>query len=195
MTYRDEPRALRAKVAQLEAELAASKDELRRYREGQLPVAAKVHWLWGGPTVLTLEREVVGEIDEHGFAQLIGVLRVSLGELGRSDQSAHELTWSSTDRGTRLVDATCKVSSGCTQIRLHQQLRPVAHAVFKGVVGFVGIGGLLAVVPMALRLGVVLSPFVLLSWMAAVTLLARWLYGRVSRRHTVQLRVLLDAMA
>lgn len=81
MSYRDESEALRARVGQLEDELARKEDTIARLRgeKAGLEAATRESAMLGGPSGVTMERELPFEIDDAGYEAIAQVVRSRLG--------------------------------------------------------------------------------------------------------------------
>jgi hypothetical protein len=189
MSYREERDALRARVEGLESELAEARDALAQ-RQRQDPIQrAPVNLLLGGPTTITVERELDGELDESGFEILVAELQRELGEAGRIDRVGGTWMWSSSGRTQRLVELTCRSHGGRTTIVAREALANFAGGIFGGVVGGVGGGGIGGVVPAAAALGLppALIAVAVVSWISLVYVLVRGFYKRTSLKRENQL--------
>lgn len=189
MPYRNEVRALQARVARLEAELAEARVRLQTARDTETPTAGWVQGLIGGPIALRFERVIEGEIDEAGLEQIVATVRRELDDIGRIDRVGRTLAYSTSGRQGRLVELTCEVRDGRTHLRVSESLRNLIGTMFGGLGGGLGGGGMGLVVPLIIEFG---SLYVVPLWLIGVFVLVRSLYRSRSRRRHAQLEQLTD---
>lgn len=97
-------------------------------------------WL-GAPTSLVFERVVDGEIPIEDFEPLINEIRRTLGDNGVPSVLGRTLAWTSSYQGGRrrnngrMVNVNVVSRSGVTTIRVEEEMRNVAGALFGGLVG------------------------------------------------------------
>jgi hypothetical protein len=143
-------------------------------------------WI-GAPTRIVFERVVEGEIPVEEFEPLIAEIRRTFGDNGLPSVIGRSLAWSSGVRGRRRasgrhVDVSVVTRGGITTIRVEEELRNLAGALFGGIVG--GGGGGTTGLTMAIGMGVFHSaPIAGLLWVTVaggMYTLARTIFGRVS---------------
>jgi hypothetical protein len=185
--YRDELEALRAKNAELEEELAATRREIERDRRTLRQ--DEPHWFLGGPSRLTREIELDGELDEEGLELLVDELRREIGEVGRTEQLGQTLTWASNAQSGRLVEVSCVRRKGRTRITIRENLKQLAGGLFGGGLGGAGGGGMGFVVPLAMRTPA-LVPFFIIGWFVLVYAVVRTVYARLAMKRGQKLDAL-----
>jgi len=143
-------------------------------------------WI-GSPTRVVFERVVDGEIPVDEFEPLIAEIRRTFGDNGLPSVLGKSLAWSSGISGRRRssgrhVDVSVVVRGGITTIRVEEELRNLAGALFGGLVG--GGGGGTTGISMGIGMGVFHSaPVAALLWVSVVGgfyTLARTIFGRMS---------------
>ncbi len=188
MGYRDDEEALRARVAHLKGELAEANAEIARLRGAPSVEAFGRSNAWlGGPTQLGFERELDHELSEEDLEELVSILRVELGELGRTDRVGGTLTWATNhhpNQGGRRVEVTIERRRGRTRLVVRERLGQVAGGLFGGIVGGLGGGGLGGVVPLAIVGGVAapIIPLLAVGWIGLTWGGVRVAYGALTRR-------------
>jgi hypothetical protein len=186
--YRDDDEALRARVAHLEGELAEANAELARLKGAKSDEAFGRSNAWlGGATRLGFERELDHELSEEDLEELVSILRLEFGELGRTDRIGGTLTWGTgqhRNQGGRLVEVTVERRRGRTRLVVRESLGLIAGGLFGGIVGGLGGGGLGAVVPLAIVGGVAppIIPLLAIGWLGLTWGGVRVLYGSLARR-------------
>jgi hypothetical protein len=156
----------------------------------------------GAPTRLVFERVVDGEISPDEYEQLIDTVRRTLGDNGMPSVLGKTLAWTSSMQAGRRrghgrqVDVTVVSRQGVTTIRVEEELRNIAGALFGGLVG--GGGGGTTGITMGIGLGALNSPAIAaMLWVAVASsfyLLARTLFVRTSEKREKQLRDLIDRL-
>lgn len=211
MTYRDDRDADRARIASLEAELAAANKRvselehqestaLVRAEDGAIaltskPGAAK-KWL-GAPLELELVRVLDGEFPSDKFEDLIDPIREIVRDAGRTEILKSSMTWSAAtgpkSTGPFLV-ATISVRDGRTKITVTDKLGQVAGAVHGGIGGGLGGGGIILPIAIANTLFPPLIPVALALWLGPIYLGTRAIFKRVAKRRATQLQRLFDML-
>jgi hypothetical protein len=189
VAYRDDNESLRARVNELEHELAGARRALGAPRlPKRLP--------FGAPLVLEETVEVAAELDDSHVEALVLKLRQALGELGRFEKLSRSYSWTSAGRTGRLIEMTCVVNDGVSSITLRERLGPLAGALFGGIGGGFGGGMLGGIVPLwlALRLPGELMPFAIIAWLLLVFALVRLIFAAVARRRAHRLHALCYAI-
>lgn len=156
----------------------------------------------GAPTRLVFERVVDGEISSDEYEQLIDTVRRAVGDNGIPSVIGKTLAWSSSERGSRRrghgrqVDVTVVSRRGVTTIRVEEELRNIAGALFGGLVG--GGGGGTTGITIGIGMGALHSPAIAaMLWVGVASgfyLLARTLFTHTSAKREKQLRDLIDRL-
>lgn len=200
MAYRDELEAMRARVDRLEEELDAAHEEIARLsdRGAEAPPRTPRSWFLGGPTRVTREVELDGELSEDGYERIVSALREELGSLGSVDRVGRSLAWRAMGQAqhARMLEATVEVRDGRTRIRLIESFGALAGSLFGGIGGGVGGGALGGIIPLAIFAGVpeVVMPAIGVAWIGAVLGGVRLLYGRTTRARERSLHALADRL-
>jgi len=210
MTYRDDREADQARIAALEQELAAAREQLATLegRQSQALVLASqgalvqsgggsiaARW-FGAPGHLQLARRFDGAFPTDRFEELIERIREVTRDPGRTELLKSSLTWFAS-RGEKSTGpyrvVTVTVRDGSTTLTVTDRLAGLAGAIYGGVGGGVGGGGLS--LPILASAAVpVLAPVFLLGWLGGVFLGARAIYKRAARRRAVALQQLFDVL-
>jgi hypothetical protein len=157
-------------------------------------------WI-GAPTRIVFERVVDGEIPVEEFESLIAEIRRTFGDNGLPSVLGRSLAWSSGIGGRRRssgrhVDVSVVTRGGITTIRVEEELRNLAGALFGGIVG--GGGGGTTGVTMAIGMGVFHSaPVAGLLWVTVAGgfyTLARTIFGRMALGRERQLSELIGRL-
>ena len=210
MTYRDDRDADQARIAALEQELAATRDELATLegRQSQALVlasqgalmpaggrSASTKW-FGAPGQLQLARRFDGVFPADRFEELIERIRELTRDPGRTELLKSSLTWFAS-RGEKSTGpyrvVTVTVRDGGTTLTVTDRLAGLAGAIYGGVGGGVGGGGLSLPILASAAIPV-LAPVFILGWLGGVFLGAREIYKRAARRRAVALQQLFDAL-
>lgn len=155
----------------------------------------------GAPTRLVFERVVDGEIPTEEFEPLIAEIRRTFGDNGLPSVLGRSLAWSSRMGGRRRssgrnIDVSIVTRGGLTTIRVEEELRNLAGALFGGIVG--GGGGGTTGLTMGIGMGVFHSAGIAgLLWVSVVGgmyALARTIFGRVTAGRERQLRELSERL-
>jgi hypothetical protein len=211
MSYRDDRDADRARIAALEAELAASQQkvaELEGRRQQALVLASQgalarsasgkspSQFWFGAPLELSLAKELPGSFPVDKFEDVIETIRMHTRESGRSEVLKMSVTWSASSgpksTGPFTV-VTVSVRDGVTRILATDKLGQLAGALYGGLGGGVGGGAVMA--PIAATIAVpVLAPLFFIGWFGGVYWGTRAIFKRVARRRAEQLQQLFDAV-
>jgi hypothetical protein len=155
--------------------------------------ASKRRGFLGGPTRILLEEEVEGEPSDSDREDLVEELRDAMGEAGTFESVGKTFTWklaSGNGRG-RELSVRFRSRDGRTRIVVEERLVRQAMGLFVGI----GVGG--GIGPMGGYIAAVmaLGPIALLLpvfWISLMLLLARTIFGALSRRRERALQGLLD---
>jgi hypothetical protein len=156
----------------------------------------------GAPTRLVFERVVDGEISPDEHENLIDIIRRTMGDNGIPSVFGRTLAWTSGAQGSRRqshgrqVDVSVVSRGGVTTIRIEEELRNIAGALFGGLVG--GGGGGSTGITIGIGMGMLNSPaMAAMLWLGVAGgfyLLARKLFGRTAEKRERQLRELIDRL-
>jgi hypothetical protein len=156
--------------------------------------------LVGAPTTLRLERTIDGEVPADEYEAIVAEIQRTLDAVGTGATLGRSLSWTlspaSRRRSARSVQVTITPRGGRTTIRIEEHMGALAGGIFGGAAGIgggftgpaigVGMGALHSGVAAVGMVGVVVS---------GVYLLARTIYGRVTRRRGEQLQALMSRLA
>jgi hypothetical protein len=158
-------------------------------------------WI-GAPTRIVFERVVDGEIPVEEFESLVNEIRRTFGDNGMPSVLGRTLAWTSTQTGGRRhsrgrqVDVSVTSRGGVTTIRVEEELRNIAGALFGGLVG--GGGGGTTGISIGIGIGAFHSaPLAGLIWVTIAGgfyTLARTIFGRMSEKRESQLRELIGRL-
>jgi hypothetical protein len=193
-----------SQVEQIAKEAGIDPLLVRRAAQGiDRPSTANRPSLWvGAPTRLVFERVVDGEIPVDAFEALVNELRRTFGDNGVPSVLGRTLAWTSTATGGRRhsrgrqIDVSVTSRGGVTTIRVEEELRNVAGALFGGLVG--GGGGGTTGITMGIGMGVLHSPeLAALLWVAVAGgfyTLARAIFGSIAVKRERQLAELIGRL-
>ena len=154
-------------------------------------------WI-GGPTRLSYERTVEGEVPEAEFPTMVEEIRLVLRHPGQVSQLGRSFSWTSA-RGpssTRGVEVAVSVRAGRTRITVDESLGNLIGGVFGGMGGGLGGGGMGLVIPLsAAVLGAPALAVMVPLWLGSVYAGARVLYRRNVRRRRLELEGLMERLA
>ncbi|HEY8164750.1 MAG TPA: hypothetical protein VIF83_04275 [Gemmatimonadaceae bacterium] len=156
----------------------------------------------GAPTRLVFERVIEGEIPVEEFENLVNEIRRTIGDNGITSVLGRTLAWTSTTTGGRRhargrqIDVSVISRGGVTTIRVEEELRNVAGALFGGLVG--GGGGGTSGISIGIGMGVFHSaPMAGLIWVliaGGFYTLARTIFGHISAKREKELRELVGRL-
>ena len=191
-------------VEQIAREAGIDARLIRRAAQGlDRPLDANRPSPWAGaPTRLVFERVVDGEIPVDAFEQLVNEIRRTFGDNGVPSVLGRTLAWTSTTAGGRRnsrgrqIDVSIASRGGVTTIRVEEELRNLAGALFGGLVG--GGGGGTTGITMGIGMGVFHSaPIAAAIWVAVAGgffVLARTIFGKMSAKREAQIRDLMERL-
>lgn len=195
MAYRDEEQHLRARVADLEEELAAAHQRIRVLEQPSASESRGIgERLAGGKVRIVHEQELVGELPPEAHEEIIEVLRRRYNVLGQASSVGKSLAWSNVQpQGARAVEVSVSVRNGKTTVRGVERLGNLAGALFGGIVGGVGGGGMAAVIPLAMALGSLAAiPLLIVLWVTLIYAIVRFAFSRVAAVRERELRAAID---
>jgi hypothetical protein len=155
----------------------------------------------GAPTRLVFERVIDGEISPDEYENLIDTVRRAIGQNGIPSVLGRTLSWTSAStsrrRGhERQVNVNIMSRRGVTTIRVDEELRNVAGALFGGLVG--GGGGGTTGITIGIGMGEFHSAAIAaMLWFGVAGgfyLLARTIFGQTAEKRERQLRNLVDQL-
>ena len=120
-----------------------------------------VHPFIGSPTRIVLERVARREFGEGDTAELVDLIRQTVGNIGQVSRLGRELTWQTVAYGgtpARQLFITLRPGGGQTVIRFEENLKQVAGQYFGGLMG--GFGGGTMGIWIGVGMGVFHSPAV-----------------------------------
>ncbi len=191
-------------VEALAGEVGIAPDVVRAAARSAPPTAPGAatwqRWWLGGPTRLSFERVVVGEVPESEYQVMVDEMRRVLKNVGQVSQLGRSFTWTAA-RGAasqRGLEVAVSVRGGRTRITVQESLAPLLGAMYGGIGGGMGGGGLgplLGVVTGALHFsgGIVLA--VIPLWLGTTFLTARGFFHRTATRRERELATLADRLA
>jgi hypothetical protein len=154
-------------------------------------------WL-GAPTHLVFERVIDGEIPTDDFEPLINEIRRTMSDNGVPSVLGRTLAWTSSYAGGRrrnngrMVNVNVVSRSGVTTVRVEEEMRNTAGALFGGLVG--GGGGGTTGISIGIGMGAFHSVGLAAAIWVAVAggfyTLARTIYSNIAIKREKQLREL-----
>jgi hypothetical protein len=157
-------------------------------------------WVAGGPTRISVERVVQGELSESDCAYLIDDVRGVLGIMGIVGSLGRTVTFVAQRSGGALgrdLQVSLTMRGGQTRINIREGLGQLAGGIFGGICGGAGGGGLGPIIGLTASLAK--SPVLALAlvplWLAGVFATARSVYHYNSMRRVRQLNDLGDRLA
>ena len=154
-------------------------------------------WI-GGPTRLSYERVVEGELPDSEFPTMVEEIRTVLNHPGQVSQLGRSFSWTSARASgtTRGIEIAVSVRAGRTRITAQESLGNLIGGIFGGVGGGVGGGGLGLVLPGGAALAGTLGAVLIVPlWLGGVYVGARIIYRRSVRARARQLELLADRLA
>src|SRR3989441_2202085 len=176
--------ALAAEVGIAPDTVRAAADSLRP--SGSVPVPsieAPVRsnpWL-GGPTRISVERIVGGEVPESEYSVMVDETRRMLKNVGQVSQLGRSFSWTASPGASqRKLEIVGSVRGGRTRITIQEHFGPLIGGIFGGIGGGVGGGGGGALIPL---------------WLATTYATARTVYHRSTARRVQELQEVADRLA
>jgi len=199
MAYRDETERLRARVEELEDELADAHERIAELEQPDEPVHARTfgEQLAGGPLKIIEERTLDGELPVDAQEDLVEALRKRFNTLGQASSVGRTLTWmGASAQNQRQLEVSVSARNGVTTIRVMERLGNLAGGLFGGIVGGLGGGGLGLWVPLLTVLkSTAWLPFLILSWITFVYLIVRYAYVRVTAKRQAEVAAAASELA
>lgn len=193
-----------AEVEQIAKEAGIDPRLIRRAAQGlDRPADTNRPSPWAGaPTRLVFERVVDGEISIEAFEPLVNEIRRTFGENGVPSVLGRTLAWTSASPGGRRhsrgrqIDVSIASRGGVTTIRVEEELRNLAGALFGGLVG--GGGGGTTGITFGVGMALFQSPgLAAMAWVAVAGgfyALARSLFARASEKRETQIKELINRL-
>jgi serine/threonine protein kinase len=156
-------------------------------------------WI-NGPTSVTYERIVDGELPESEYQSLVDEIRRLLNQVGQVSQLGRSFSWStgrSAKNSMRDIEIAVSVRAGKTRILVRENLAALIGGIFGGIGGGLGGGGMgpvLGILGGVFHLGVGLVVIVPL-WLGLVYATARTVFHRSSTRRAAQLEEVANRLA
>lgn len=198
MAYRDENQHLRARVEELEDELAAAKQRIVALEKPDAPAEMSFGEKLAGAKLRIVHEEVLdGELPPEAHEEIVEILRRRYNVLGQASSVGKSLGWANVvPQGTRAVEFSISARNGKTTVRGVERLGNLAGGLYGGIVGGVGGGGMGLVVPltMAIKTPEVI-PFAIVAWVGMVYAIVRAAFARVAAGRERELRASLDEVA
>jgi hypothetical protein len=140
-------------------------------------------WWVGGKTDLMFEEVVDGPVDDATLAQMLEVLRRTLGDPGQLGHEAGARIWTTTANASRRVHLTAVEHAGRTTLRVEERMSTDAGALVLVCMFIGGFVGFLTVLP--LKILVIKAVLILLMGPLALSgALAGWAGGRAIWRRS-----------
>lgn len=194
-------------VEAIAAEVGVSPDLVRAAaksltRPGPAPLPAdpqKWRKVLGGPSALSFERVVEGELRETDFPDVVDEIRRIMRHVGQVSQLGRSFSWVMTRTGgrTREVEVSVSVRGGVTRISVRENLAPSIGATFGGIGGGLG-GGMMGPIIGITVGGLGLAPIAIAAiipvWLGTVYGIARTVYARNARGKEAEFALLTDRL-
>jgi tRNA A-37 threonylcarbamoyl transferase component Bud32 len=154
--------------------------------------------LAGGPTRISYERTIQGELPESEFAYVVEEIRRAMGSSGQVNQLGRSFTWIIGRTATRRdLEISVSVRAGRTRITVNESLSQLVGGVYGSIGGGMGGGGMGML--SAIFAGVLHSPGAIVVaipvWLLLTFATARTTYSYASRRRDRQLAQIADRVA
>ena len=208
MSYRDDRDADQARIAALEADLAAANrkiSDLEGHRAQALVLAnpaslagrlGKPPW-YGAPMRLELTRTFAGEFPRDELETLVESIRSVTRDHGRTELLKSSLTWSSATSERQIgpfIVITVAIKDGHTTLTVTDRLTQLAGGLYGGLGGGLGAGAVM--LPIFAVMSVpVLIPLAVVGWLGTVFLGTRAIFKRAARARAERLQQVFDAIA
>jgi hypothetical protein len=153
-----------------------------------------------GPTSLSYERVVEGELPDAEWQVLVDEIRRVLKNAGQASQFARSFSWVAA-RGSavrRDLEVAVSVRGGRTRITIQENLSQLIGAVYGGIGGGMGGGGMgpiMGILGGALHVAGPALALIVPLWLATTYATARTVYRRSTNRRAKELEGLADRLA
>ena len=185
MGYRDQTEALKARIVELESEVAKLREQLNSN-------AVKSE-----EQKLVAEIELDGEVGEETLADLVSTLRKRFSVLGQVQQIGGSLAWSTVANPqvptARNIAVTVESRKGRTHIRVQEDLVQL-RATYYGIAGGLGIPVGVAGIGMAIALKSVIAWLPLIGGAMAVWYAARRRYRQQKQAREAEMHALAEEL-
>lgn len=174
MTYRDEAEALRAQLAERDAEIARLRGELEQRRSGRTSSALGVtesRWA-GGASRLELSVSVPGELRMEDHGDVLSSVQAALGSAATPSTVGRTLRITVGQENEREMLVTITPRDGATEIRMTERYDGLMGVVFGAIGGGAGGTGMMMSI-----FGALVGLDGPLAAMSAIGLAATWLGG------------------
>ncbi|HYK82593.1 MAG TPA: serine/threonine-protein kinase [Gemmatimonadales bacterium] len=193
--------ALAAEVGIAPDVVRAAAQSVARAAAPAPPVAAtRGSWWLGGPTRLSFERVVEGELPDTEYEALVDETRRLLKHVGQVSQLGRSFSWTAT-RGAavqRGLEIAVSVRGGQTRIMVHESLAPLLGAIYGGIGGGMGGGGMGPIIGLGAGLlhasGSALAALIPV-WLVTTFVTARAVFRHMAERRERELADLADRLA
>jgi hypothetical protein len=184
----------RTEVEALAEQLGIPKTAVARAIEGGEDAkkndAPKGNWFIGAPTRILFEADLAGEPSSEEREELAEAIERALGQSGgTASEVGRTFTWRLVPSAGRGRDVTIRMRTkdGRTHLVVEERLTQLATGLFVGIGVGAGVGPMGGYIALIAAIGVlgVVAP---LLWIPLMLLLARTIYGAVSRKRERQLR-------
>ena len=194
--------ALAAEVGIAPDTVRAAADSLRP--SGSVPVPsieAPVRsnpWL-GGPTRISVERIVGGEVPESEYSVMVDETRRMLKNVGQVSQLGRSFSWTASPGASqRKLEIVVSVRGGRTRITIQENFGPLIGGIFGGIGGGMGGGGIgpmIGILVGALHIPGSFIGALIPLWLATTYATARTVYHRSTARRVQELQEVADRLA
>ena len=165
------------------------------------PANVPNRWI-AGPTRLSFERVLDGELPEEEYETVVDEIRQILQDAGQVTQFGRSFTWSAARPGSnsgvrRSLEITVSIRSGRTRITVQESLANLIGGVYGGIGGGMGGGGMgpmLGIAAGALHLGP-LTVLLVPVWLGITYATARYVYRRSTGKKATELEDLANRLA
>ena len=153
-----------------------------------------------GPTSLSYERVVEGELPDTEWQVLVDEIRRVLKNAGQTSQFGRSFSWVAA-RGSavrRDLEIAVSVRGGRTRITIQESMSQLIGAVYGGIGGGMGGGGMgpiMGILGGALHVAGPALALIVPLWLATTYATARTVYRRSTRRRAKELEGLADRLA
>jgi serine/threonine protein kinase len=153
----------------------------------------------GGPTMISIERVVDGEVPESEYSVMVDETRRMLKNVGQVSQLGRSFSWTASPGASqRKLEIVVSVRGGRTRITVQESLHPLIGGVFGGIGGGMGGGGIGPIIGIcvgALHLPGAAFGAIVPLWLATTYFTARNVYRLVSGRRARLLTWVADRLA
>jgi hypothetical protein len=195
-------------VEALAAEVGIAPDLVRKAARSLMPAgvtavelepARRNPWI-DGPTALSYERVVEGELPDAEWQVLVDEIRRVVRNAGQVSQFGRSFSWVAARGGAvrRELEIAVSVRGGQTRITIQESLTQLIGAVYGGIGGGMGGGGMgpiLGILGGALHVAGPALVVIVPLWLATTYATARAVYRRSASRRTRELEGLADRLA